>query len=138
MKRTASIAPCWIAIQSYEMSHPTSLEIRNAINYLSQLRSANRTAIKLPIFVSSPASIASMAFQQVIGSFNVITDCALTTNVCRTTQAAKLQKPMKRAEILMTYAVGSNVQPSRTMNTSSSAAQKWKRTTANSHHILFI
>jgi hypothetical protein len=31
---TASIAACWIAIQSYEMSHPTSLEIRNAIHYL--------------------------------------------------------------------------------------------------------
>ena len=28
---TASIASCWIAIQSYEMSHQTSLEIRNAI-----------------------------------------------------------------------------------------------------------
>jgi len=31
---TASIATCWIAIQSYEMSHPTSLEICNAIHYL--------------------------------------------------------------------------------------------------------
>jgi hypothetical protein len=42
-----------------------------------------------------------MAFQQVNGSFNVITDCALTTNVCRTTQAATLQKPIKGMVVII-------------------------------------